>query len=103
MIGPCGPYVRGDRTHRTAKGSRHMMGSCLLNKTALVTGATSNIGRAIATSFAAEGAHVVVSGRSRERGGEVLDEIRASGGRADFVAAHLDGSARVSHDLAAEA
>jgi NAD(P)-dependent dehydrogenase (short-subunit alcohol dehydrogenase family) len=75
----------------------------LEGKTALVTGATSNIGRAIATAFAAEGAHVVVSGRSRERGGEVLDEIRASGGRADFVAAHLDGSARVSHDLAAEA
>ena len=79
------------------------MGMRLEGKTALVTGATSNIGRAIATAFAAEGAHVVVSGRSCERGGEVLDEIRASGGRADFVAAPLDGSARVSHGLAAEA
>src|SRR6266446_6584671 len=75
----------------------------LEGKTALVTGATSNIGRAIATAFAAEGAHVVVSGRSRERGGEVLDEIRASGGRADFVAANLDGSARVSQGLAVDA
>jgi NAD(P)-dependent dehydrogenase (short-subunit alcohol dehydrogenase family) len=79
------------------------MGKRLAGKTALVTGATSNIGRAIATAFAAEGAHVAISGRSRERGGEVLDEIRASGGRADFVPADLDGSARVSHELAAAA
>src|SRR6266849_4989040 len=105
MIGPCGPYVRGDRAHRTAKGSRHMMGSRLLNKTALVTGATSNIGRAIATSFAAEGAHVVVSGRSVEveRGAEVVNEIRAAGARADFVAVDLNGSPKASWDLAAEA
>src|SRR4030088_2487743 len=79
------------------------MGSRLLNKTALVTGVTSNIGRAIATSFAAEGAHVVVSGRSIERGAEVVNEIRAAGGRADFVAVDLDGSPKASGDLAAEA
>jgi NAD(P)-dependent dehydrogenase (short-subunit alcohol dehydrogenase family) len=79
------------------------MGTRLENKTALVTGATSNIGRAIAIAFAAEGAHVVVSGRSRERGAKVLQEIRAAGGRADFVVAHLDGSAKASRDLAAEA
>lgn len=75
----------------------------LEGKTALVTGATSNIGRAIATAFGAEGAHVVVSGRSHERGAEVVGEIRAAGGRADFVAADLDGTARASRDLAAEA
>lgn len=79
------------------------MGRRLQNKTALVTGATSNIGRAIATAFAAEGAHVVVSGRNPERGPDVVDEIRAAGGRADFVAADLDGSAQASRDLAAEA
>jgi NAD(P)-dependent dehydrogenase (short-subunit alcohol dehydrogenase family) len=79
------------------------MGTRLENKTALVTGATSNIGRAIAVGFAAEGAHVVVSGRSKERGAEVIEEIRAAGGRADFVVADLDGSARASRDLAAEA
>ena len=44
------------------------MSTRLENKTALATGATSNIGRAIATAFAAEGAHVIVSGRSRQRG-----------------------------------
>src|SRR3981081_4705315 len=79
------------------------MGSRLQGKTALVPGATSNIGRAIATEFAAEGAHVVVAGRSHERGGQVVEEIRQSGGRADFVAAHLDGAASASQALAAEA
>jgi NAD(P)-dependent dehydrogenase (short-subunit alcohol dehydrogenase family) len=79
------------------------MGRRLASKTALVTGATSNIGRAIALAFAAEGAHVVVSGRSPERGAEVVEEIRRAGGRADFVAAELDGSARASEDLAATA
>jgi NAD(P)-dependent dehydrogenase (short-subunit alcohol dehydrogenase family) len=79
------------------------MGTRLENKTALVTGATSNIGRAIAIAFGAEGAHVVVSGRSKERGDEVVAEIRAAGGRAEFVAADLDGSAKASRDLAAAA
>ena len=45
----------------------------LEGKTALVTGATSNIGRAIAIAFGDEGAHVVVSGRSVERGAEVVN------------------------------
>ncbi|MEV5912777.1 SDR family oxidoreductase [Streptomyces chartreusis] len=72
----------------------------LRNKTALVTGSTSNIGQAIAEAFAAEGAHVVVSGRNERRGAQVVEGIRASGGRADFVAADLDGSAEASCDLA---
>ncbi|MFB7310394.1 SDR family NAD(P)-dependent oxidoreductase [Streptomyces sp. NPDC056192] len=79
------------------------MGTRLQDKTALVTGATSNIGRAIAEAYAAEGAHVAVSGRNHERGQEVVDGIRAAGGRADFVAADLDGSAAASRALADEA
>jgi NAD(P)-dependent dehydrogenase (short-subunit alcohol dehydrogenase family) len=79
------------------------MGTRLAGKTALVTGATSNIGRAIAVAFAAQGGHVVVSGRDEQRGAEVIEEIRAAGGRADFVAARLDGSAKASNDLASEA
>ncbi|MFE2496426.1 SDR family NAD(P)-dependent oxidoreductase [Streptomyces scopuliridis] len=75
----------------------------LEGKTALVTGATSNIGRAIAEAFAAEGAYVVVSGRSADRGEEVVDGIRARGGRADFVQADLDGSAAASQALAQQA
>jgi NAD(P)-dependent dehydrogenase (short-subunit alcohol dehydrogenase family) len=79
------------------------MSTRLEHKTALVTGATSNIGRAIATAFAAERAHVVVSGRSEQRGAEVLEQIHTAGGRADFIAAELDGSAQASRDLATDA
>ncbi|WP_406151474.1 SDR family NAD(P)-dependent oxidoreductase [Streptomyces sp. NBC_01012] len=79
------------------------MSTRLEGRTALVTGATSNIGRAIAEAFAAEGAHVVVSGRSAGRGKEVVDGIRARGGRADFLEADLDGSAAASQALAREA
>src|ERR1700743_1304960 len=78
----------------------HSIGSRLAGKTALVTGATSNIGRAIAIAFAAEGAHVAVSGRDRARGPAVIKEIEAAGGRADFVPAGLDGSASRSRELA---
>lgn len=79
------------------------MGERLHNKTALVTGSTSNIGRAIAEAFAAEGAHVIVSGRDRERAAQVVEGIRAAGGRADFLVADLDGSAEASRDLAERA
>jgi NAD(P)-dependent dehydrogenase (short-subunit alcohol dehydrogenase family) len=74
----------------------------LTGRTALVTGSTSNIGRAIATRFAAEGAHVVVSGRDGDRGAAVVAAIRDAGGRADFIAADLDGTPEASHALAEE-
>ncbi|AXI80989.1 SDR family NAD(P)-dependent oxidoreductase [Peterkaempfera bronchialis] len=79
------------------------MGGRLQGKTALVTGSTSNIGRAIVKAFAAEGAQVVVSGRSRGRGLRIVEEIRAAGGRADFVEADLDGTAAASRHLAEQA
>ncbi len=79
------------------------MGARLEGKAALVTGATSSIGRAIALAFGAQGAHVVVSGRSVERGAMVIGQIRTAGGRADFIGASLDGSAQASKDLATEA
>ncbi|MGC5165768.1 SDR family NAD(P)-dependent oxidoreductase [Luteimicrobium sp. DT211] len=75
----------------------------LRGRTALVTGSTSNIGRAIATALAAEGAHVVVSGRDAARGRDVVDALRAAGGTADFVRADLDGSSARSRDLAERA
>ncbi|MBO2438042.1 SDR family NAD(P)-dependent oxidoreductase [Actinomadura nitritigenes] len=80
-----------------------MMNGRLQGRRALVTGSTSNIGRAIAEAFAAEGAHVVVSGRSADRGKDVVEGIRARGGRADFVQADLDGTAEASRALARDA
>jgi NAD(P)-dependent dehydrogenase (short-subunit alcohol dehydrogenase family) len=55
------------------------------NKVALVTGATSGIGRATAVAFAKEGAKVVVAGRRENEGAEVVAEIKAAGGEALFV------------------
>ena len=61
----------------------------LSGKTALVTGATSGIGRATSMLLADRGAYVVVSGRNEARGDAVVSEIRAAGGKADFVSAEL--------------
>jgi NAD(P)-dependent dehydrogenase (short-subunit alcohol dehydrogenase family) len=72
-------------------------------RTALITGSTSNIGKAIAVAMATAGAHVVVTGRDRLRGAAVVEAIRARGGEADFVPADLDGRRDVAHRLAAVA
>lgn len=61
----------------------------LSGKTALVTGATSGIGRAIAIRLAAEGATVLVHGRDAGRAVEVIEQIELSGGHARFVPADL--------------
>jgi 3-oxoacyl-[acyl-carrier protein] reductase len=75
----------------------------LHGRTALITGATSGIGRAIAEAYAAAGAHVAVAGRDPERGAAVVAKIRADGGRADFVAADLGASVAAVATLATEA
>jgi NAD(P)-dependent dehydrogenase (short-subunit alcohol dehydrogenase family) len=57
--------------------------------TALITGGTSGIGRATAKKLAKLGIRVIVVGRNAKRGDETLAEIRAAGGRADFIASDL--------------
>src|SRR5579863_1156194 len=61
----------------------------LVGKTALVTGGTSGIGRAAAAALAREGAQVLISGRSEERGAESVEAITADGGEAEFIRADL--------------
>jgi NAD(P)-dependent dehydrogenase (short-subunit alcohol dehydrogenase family) len=62
---------------------------------ALVTGATSGIGRAAAEELGRHGAEVVVHGRDAGRGSAVVNAIIAAGGRARFVAADLADPAKV--------
>jgi NAD(P)-dependent dehydrogenase (short-subunit alcohol dehydrogenase family) len=64
---------------------------------ALVTGATSGIGRAAAQALARHAADVVVHGRDVARGGGVVDAISADGGKARFAAADLSDQAELEH------
>jgi NAD(P)-dependent dehydrogenase (short-subunit alcohol dehydrogenase family) len=61
--------------------------------TALITGGTSGIGRATADKLARLGIHVLVVGRNAERGKQTVDEIRAAGGKGDFISADLQDAA----------
>jgi NAD(P)-dependent dehydrogenase (short-subunit alcohol dehydrogenase family) len=67
----------------------------LQGQRALVTGATSGIGRAIALQLARDGAEVLVHGRDAARGAETVAEITSSGGKASFIAADLSDAADV--------
>jgi len=65
----------------------------LQGQKALVTGATSGIGRAIALHLAQNGAEVIVHGRDATRGMETVEAITTAGGRARFIAADLSNLA----------
>jgi len=71
---------------------------------ALVTGATSGIGRAIAMKLAGDGFYVIVHGRDASRGQTTVEEIESSGGHGRFVSADLNvvaDIARLAEDAGA--
>jgi NAD(P)-dependent dehydrogenase (short-subunit alcohol dehydrogenase family) len=73
----------------------------LTNKLALVTGSTAGIGRAIATSLAAEGARVIVNGRSRESVDAAVAEIISATGNNNIHGFAGDlGTAAAAADVA---
>ncbi len=65
------------------------MSGRLDGEVAIVTGGTSGLGAAISKRFGAEGAKVVVTGRSAKRGDAVVAAIREAGGDAQFVRCDL--------------
>ena len=59
----------------------------LKDKVAIVTGSTSGMGRAIAETFAREGAKVIVTGRNEDRAKAVVEKIKSQGFEASYVIA----------------
>lgn len=74
-----------------------MMNELLKNQTAVITGATAGIGKAIALLFAQQGAHVIIIGTNDERGAKVVEEIRLTTGepRATFYKVNVGKTAEV--------
>ncbi len=65
----------------------------LEQKTAVITGASSGIGRGIALAFAKEGAEVVVNyNQSKEKAEQLVQEITASGGSAEAIQADISNN-----------
>jgi NAD(P)-dependent dehydrogenase (short-subunit alcohol dehydrogenase family) len=64
-----------------------------MTTTALISGGTSGIGRAVADKLAQSGVHVMVVGRNVERGQSTIADLRAAGATADFISSDLRDAA----------
>lgn len=72
----------------------------LSGKTALITGASRGIGKAIAQLLAQHGAHVIISSRKVEGCAAVADEITAAGGSAEPMACHIGDLEQIENAIA---
>lgn len=72
----------------------------LKDKVALITGSTRGIGEDMARRYAEEGAKVVVTGRDVERGSQVAQKIKASGGQATYIQADMGKEADIQRLVA---
>ena len=61
----------------------------LQGKVALITGSTSGIGAAAASTLAQHGVKVTITGRNKEQGNKLMEDIRSSGGDALFIPSDL--------------
>ena len=64
-------------------------------KTALITGSTDGVGRMVAERLGQDGWRVLVHGRDRGRGEQVVASINAGGGAAEFLQADFSALAEV--------
>jgi shikimate 5-dehydrogenase len=93
-VGPSRLFAVSDQTDRYKDTLGVVRASAtvvrdLEGQVALVTGATSGIGKAAAVQLAAQGSTVIVHGRDANRGAAVVAEIENGGGSARFVGAEL--------------
>lgn len=67
----------------------------LQGKTAIITGASTGIGRAIAVKFATEGAYVILVARSKDRLQETLKQVESKGGKGKIFCVDLRSVAKI--------
>jgi NAD(P)-dependent dehydrogenase (short-subunit alcohol dehydrogenase family) len=92
-----GEILSGLKTDESDLGARMSLPNFdLSGKVAVITGASKGIGEAIALTYAAAGAKVVVSSRKQEGVEAVRDKIKAAGGECLAVAAHTGDMAAIA-------
>lgn len=74
----------------------------LKNKTFIITGATSGMGKAIALHFAKAGANIIANGRSELKGNQLLKELNAIHSNIQFIAGDV-GQAETNEQLVEQA